>query len=235
MSPSPAALSGWPQRRVLVTGASGVIGKAVVDHLSSLGAHVIAATHTREAPTSAKSFVRLDVTDETSVQAAFVAAGRVDTVVLCAGKGFWKPLSDTSLAEWESLVSTNLTGTFLCLREAHRRLRAVGGRIVVVGSIAGNVALAHNGAYGATKFGERGLCGILNEEAHAEQVHATWLAVGAVSSSLFENAGLKPERPLLSPQDVARAVASVGALELGVRVDELTLLPAEGILRAPPS
>jgi len=220
----------WSNKKVLVTGASGELGRAIALALHAAGAKVVAGVHRNKGPAQLPE-VALDVVDEASVRRAFEAAGPLDVLVHVAGAGFFQPLDQTPLAEWKRLSELNLTGTFLCLREALLQMKPRGGRVLVVGSISATTPLRDNAAYGATKAGVRMLCAVLNEEGQDHRVRATHLAVGAVASPLLSQLKIGSASAPLAPEDVARAVLSVGAVPLEVRVDELSLLPGGGVLR----
>jgi NAD(P)-dependent dehydrogenase (short-subunit alcohol dehydrogenase family) len=106
-----------------------------------------------------------DVTDEQSVAQLFRHCverfGRVDVLFNNAGSGAPAvPLEDLTLAQWQRVVDVNLTGMFLCLREAFRVMKAQspqGGRIINNGSISAHAPRPNSAPYTATKHGVTGL------------------------------------------------------------------------------
>jgi len=153
----------------LVTGAASGIGRGIAAGLAAADAAVAvadidAAGAERAAgeiasATGAKALgLECDVTDEASVARAFAAVagelGEVGILVNNAGIAPSGPLVEFDLAAWR-----NLTGYFLCGREAARRMTAAGlpGAIVNMSSKSGVRGSADNSAYTATKFGEIGL------------------------------------------------------------------------------
>jgi NAD(P)-dependent dehydrogenase (short-subunit alcohol dehydrogenase family) len=97
-----------------------------------------------------------------SVKSAFAAVrarfGRMDILVNNAGQAGSAPLGKTDLALWQRMLAVNLTGVFLCTREALPEMTARGaGRIVNVASTAGLVGYAYVAAYCAAKHGVVGL------------------------------------------------------------------------------
>ena len=153
----------------LVTGAAGAIGVGTCAELARAGAHVVLADVDAEglerarariaqiAGASACAAVRMDVTDEASVDAAFDQAcrsfGGVDLVVLNAGVAHVSPLADTDVRQFRRVMEVNLTGYFLTLRAAARVLRAqgTGGNVVVNASKNVFAPGADFGAYSASK------------------------------------------------------------------------------------
>jgi NAD(P)-dependent dehydrogenase (short-subunit alcohol dehydrogenase family) len=225
---------------VVVTGGSRGIGRAIAEACASDGAFVVAAS--RSAPGLPPEIrageitpARLDVTDEPSVEALFAwldeTMGWVDALVNNAGVGVFKPIDALGLDEWRAVIDTNLTGAFLCSREAFRRMKAAGGgRIVTMGSIADRTALVHSGAYGASKHGARGLMQVLTEEGKAHGVFATHLSLGAVATAVWNGRDGFDPGDMLSVGDVARCVTGILRQSPSVRVDEVHLSPPKGVL-----
>jgi rhamnulose-1-phosphate aldolase/alcohol dehydrogenase len=161
--PKPKPLAG---RIALVTGGGSGIGRATAQRLAAEGACVVVADRdTESAATVAGSLgpadvavpVTADVTSEDDVTAAFAAAalafGGVDLVVNNAGLSISKPLTETTLADWDILHDVMARGSFLVSREAAKAMeaQAMGGDIIYVVSKNGVFAGPANIAYGAAK------------------------------------------------------------------------------------
>jgi NAD(P)-dependent dehydrogenase (short-subunit alcohol dehydrogenase family) len=158
----------------VVTGAGSGIGRAAALALLQDGYRVVLAGR-REQPLAELAHssgaperclvLPTDVSDEASVVALFDATvrhfGRVD--VLFNNAGISAPavlLEDLTLAQWQGVVDVNLTGMFLCLRQAFRVMKAQtpqGGRIINNGSIAATTPRPNSIAYSATKHAVTGL------------------------------------------------------------------------------
>jgi NAD(P)-dependent dehydrogenase (short-subunit alcohol dehydrogenase family) len=144
-------------KTVLVTGATGGIGRAISELLAAEGAtvHLTDLDPERGASLAATlgdraHFHVLDVTDEAGWDDV---VGRVQpwtTLVNCAGSALRRPLVDTSVSDFRRLVELNLTGTFLGLRAAGRHL-VDGGSVVNISSLNGVLPTAELGAYVASK------------------------------------------------------------------------------------
>ncbi len=134
-------------------GAKVVIGARRVDRVAALAAELGEAALP----------VAIDVTDETSIMAAYDAAeakwGTVDTVVANAGVATAGRSIDLPLADVANVVNTNFTGVYLTAREGGRRMIAAGfkthgrGRVVLIGSITAQMTGQGDAAYAATKAG----------------------------------------------------------------------------------
>lgn len=169
-------------RHVLVTGAGGGIGRAIVRELAGAGASVVGV----DLLASGDVFA-CDVTDEEEVSASFDTAGDLTDVVHAAGVISLGAVRDLELAEWRRVLDVNLTGSFLVAREAARRL-APGGTVTLLSSQAGKRGGALWSAYCASKFGVVGLGQCLAQELAPSGVRVNVLCPGSVETSMTEKA-----------------------------------------------
>jgi len=162
---TPFDLSG---RVAIVTGGNGGIGLGMAEGLAAAGAIVViagrnaakgAAAVKRIASAGGKAeFADVDVTQEASCRALIdkVAAehGRLDVLVNNAGINIRKPADALSLAEWHSVIDTNLTSAFVCSHAAYPHMkRTGGGKIINIGSMMSIFAAPFAPAYAASKGG----------------------------------------------------------------------------------
>jgi NAD(P)-dependent dehydrogenase (short-subunit alcohol dehydrogenase family) len=153
------------QRSALVTGAARGIGLAIAKRFLAEGWRValldidgdnLARAHAALAQPDATLALTCDVADADGVARAFAATaqrfGRLDALVNNAGVASFKPLLDTTQAEWQRTLAVNLTGPFLCVQAAAPLMRATGGGAIVnITSISGVRASTLRVAYGTSK------------------------------------------------------------------------------------
>jgi NADP-dependent 3-hydroxy acid dehydrogenase YdfG len=231
---SPAPLVG---RSALVAGASRGIGLAIAEELQAAGAHVVRlARSLQDAEADRRTDIACDLTRPEAVARAasrvLEARGAPDILVVAAGTFLLKPLTDTTAAEFAQQVDTNLTAAFAVLRAFVGPMRERGsGLVVTIGSIADHLALPGNAAYAASKFGLRGLHGVLAAELAGTGVRATLVAPGPVDTELWDavdpdaRPGFTKRRDMLRAGDVAAAVLFVATRPPHVVIPELFIEP----------
>jgi NAD(P)-dependent dehydrogenase (short-subunit alcohol dehydrogenase family) len=173
------------RRRVVVTGAAGGIGAAVVQLFAAAGANV-----TGWDQVASDAIAACDVTDEAAVAHAFHAAsegGPITDVIHAAGVTALGPVSEMSVDEFRRVVEVNLIGTFVVARESARRLPS-GGNLVLVSSQAGLKNGAFWGAYGASKGGMLRLADALVEELAPRGIRVNSICPGGVETAMTEAA-----------------------------------------------
>lgn len=222
----------------LVTGASRGIGLAIADCLERAGARVVRlARSLAPGTTPTRTDIPCDVTDAAAVERAvgeLVAAGWVpDIVVNNAGTFLLKALDETTSEEFENQLAVNLVGPFHVLRALLPHLaRRNDAHVVTIGSVADHRPYAGNAAYGASKYGVRGLHEVLVEELRGQGIRTTLVSPGPTDTRLWDpvesehRADLPPRETMLSPEDVADAVLYVVTRPPRVSVEWIRLMPA---------
>ncbi|MBI3799373.1 MAG: 3-oxoacyl-ACP reductase FabG [Deltaproteobacteria bacterium] len=193
----------------LVTGGGSGIGRAVCLAFAREGANVGVADVSLEGAETTAQGVRksgrkavalsVDVTDPASVQAmvnqAVAALGRIDLLVNSAGVREIVPFLQLPFAEWQRVIATNLTGTFLCSQAVAQYLVAQGkgGKIVNLASVAGLMAVPNRAAYVSSKHAVVGLTKEMALELADKNIQVNAVAPGVVRTSMTESYFDKPE------------------------------------------
>lgn len=209
-------------KRVLVTGATGGVGRATVELLEAEGAAVVGLDLRADGDVLA-----CDVADEVSVRGAVATAaerlGGLDVVVNVAGIDQFRRFEDLDVATWQRHLGVNLTGPMLVSHAALPHLRASKGCIVTIASIAGLRAQPYQAAYCASKGGVVMLMKSLALELAADGIRVNTICPGGVQTDLPTNAAAEhPDTDLdwgllmetagarygfMPPSDIADAVA----------------------------
>jgi NAD(P)-dependent dehydrogenase (short-subunit alcohol dehydrogenase family) len=180
--------------------------------------------------------VPTDVRQEASVEAlvrrALAEWRQVDVLVNAAGVATFAPVTDSKLDDWDQMLAVNLRGAVLCCRAA---LPAMVGRhrgtIINVGSVVTSRSLAGSAAYTASKYGLLGFSRVLAEEMRPHGVRVGVLSAGATDTPLWDAMPAAPARDrMLRADQVAEAALLMAGLGLNASLEEVTLLPAGGIL-----
>jgi NAD(P)-dependent dehydrogenase (short-subunit alcohol dehydrogenase family) len=211
-------LFGLAGKCALVTGARQGIGCAIAIALSRVGANVVVAGRTESDVSDTVAEVRrtggqavgigFDVARSTEVDGAIARAleayGRLDIVINNAGITARTPAISLSESDWNAVIATNLTGTFLVSRAAARTMTATGGRIVNLSSTFARVPFPGRAAYAASKAGVEQLTRVLALE------WAPGITVNAIAPSTI----VTETRAALF-QDAAAREARVAEIPMG--------------------
>ncbi|HWA57554.1 MAG TPA: SDR family oxidoreductase [Gemmatimonadales bacterium] len=229
-----------PGQRALVTGASSGIGKAIalalaeagcdvaVNYASSEGPALEVVARIREMGRRAVA-VKADVGNEAQVLALFERTrqelGSLDILVNNAGLQQDAGLTEMTLAQWQRVIDVNLTGQFLCAREAVKEFRRRGmdparsralGKILCVSSVHEVIPWAGHVNYAASKGGVALLMKSIAQEVAPERIRVNSVAPGAIRTPINRAAWETPEayaellklipyRRIGEPDDLARA------------------------------
>jgi len=229
-------------QKALVTGASSGIGRAVAIYLAKEGADVVinymsgdaeaaAVVEEIEASGGRAIAIQTDVSNEEQVQTMFRqmldAFGTIDILVNNAGLQQDAPFDEMTLAQWNKVISVNLTGQFLCAREAVREFKRRGvvpeiscaaGKIISMSSVHEIIPWAGHVNYAASKGGVMLMTKSLAQEVAPYRIRVNSICPGAIRTPINTAAWETPEayaelmklipyKRIGEPDDIARATA----------------------------
>lgn len=229
-------------RRAVVTGASSGIGEATVGQLTDAGHSVLAVARRQDrldalADRTGCDVLAADITQEEDVTRIVDAAGNVDILVNNAGgaRGV-ETISDADLDNWSWMYDVNVLGTVRLTKALLPNLKAVGGDVVVVTSMAAEVSYPTGGGYCAAKSGERVIAETLRMEMKGENVRVIEIVPGLVHTEEFSLRRLGGDQEAadavyagvpdpLSADDVAECITWTLQRPAHVNIDRLVVKP----------
>jgi NAD(P)-dependent dehydrogenase (short-subunit alcohol dehydrogenase family) len=228
-------------RVAIVTGGNSGIGKAIAKAYAKEGAKLVLAARRadqlKEAEREITSVggtamsVPTDVGKEADVLALFektmAAHGRVDVLINNAGVTSREKTEELPLAAWQRVIDVNLTGCFLCAREAFKIMKAQKqGRIINIGSVSAKVPRGNSVPYTASKFGLEGMTRAFALDAREFGVLVSILHPGNTVSGLGRptQIGANPEGRM-EAEDLAQVAVLMATLPHEVNMLEALVLP----------
>src|SRR5215207_5886639 len=226
----------------LVTGTSAGIGRASALALAQEGAHMVLTARRQERLDDLETAVQQaggkaisvvgDSTEEETAQRCVTAAtqtfGALDILINNIGIGNYKNLVDTSAAEYDELMDTNVRSTFLFTRHTVPVMINQGsGTILMISSMAGIYGFAGEAVYCATKFAQVGFAQALDKELRPHGIKVGAICPGGVKTEFALGKGRTEksvaESGMLDPEDVAGAVILACTQSSNSRIIEIQM------------
>lgn len=220
-----------------VTGGATGIGAAVTRRLLEKGHQVAILGRSRDRldrfadglgkPERLRTFAG-DTSDyemlRSAVDAVVKEFGRLDVAVANAGFVTHDSILTGDPDGWRDMVLTNVLGPALLIRATAEALKAAGGRVVLVGSVAGHVYTKGN-LYGATKWAVTGLAENSRQALTPEGVGVTLVSPGRVETPFWDGGGGVPDGPILTPDQIADSIVWAVDQPAGVDVNTVVIRP----------
>jgi NAD(P)-dependent dehydrogenase (short-subunit alcohol dehydrogenase family) len=211
-------------RSILITGASSGIGAACAERLQCQGWQVFAGVRERGKAPAGTTELILDVTDPGAIESAAAAVGeRLDGLVDNAGIAIASPLEHLPLDELRRQFEVNVVGQLAVTQALLPALRAAGGRVVIVGSIAGTSALPFLGPYAISKFALEAMADALRVELTPDGIHVALIRPGTIATPIWTK-----------PQPLADTLSDEALARYGPRLDSMRKFAAARAKNAAP-
>ncbi|WP_430332824.1 SDR family oxidoreductase [Rhodococcus sp. ACT016] len=231
---------------IIITGAGSGLGQAMATGLLDAGHHVVLTGRSRGRLEETAAghphavVVPADVSSASSVRNLFERVsdtyGRLDVLVNNAGTfGPSGSIDEIDPGDWDRTVMANLTGAFLCAREAVRMMKAQsprGGRIVNNGSLSAHTPRPASVAYTATKHGVTGLTKSIALDGRDHDICCSQIDIGNAATAMTEAVGVSARQadgtyraePTFDARHVADAVVRLVELPLDVNIPFMTVM-----------
>jgi 3-hydroxy acid dehydrogenase/malonic semialdehyde reductase len=231
-------------RKVLITGAAGGVGRAAAARMAGQGARLLLADRDeQELARLADSiggvdYVAADLSARSGIDLLFAkvdaSLGGLEMLVACAGVGSG-PLMEMDDEGWRYVVESNLSSYVACTRLAIERMRASGRDdciVILVGSISVHIKAVGESVYNAAKGGVASFAETLRKEMIPERIRITLIEPGAIGSAMQpfsaeERVLLMRQHKLLPPEEVADAIMFAATRGPGVDVVTLRIEPLD--------
>lgn len=180
------------KQKILVTGASSGIGKAIFEHLQTIGQDVIGTSRNQQLVDRKDDFILLDVTDDKSVAACVSQFldrfGKIDVLINNAGYGLAGAIEDTSIDEAQQQFDTNFFGAVRMVKAVLPSMRQQrSGLIINISSLGGMIGMPFQAFYAASKFALQGFVEALRVEIAPFNIRATNIVPGDFNTSFTAN------------------------------------------------
>jgi len=229
-------------RRYLITGASRGIGRAIAEKLAGEdtvlllhGRDTVALAQTRKAvePRCARVILLAhDLAKHSGVSDLIAEVGNepIDLLVNNAGVAVVKPFTEITTIEWEQTVGVNITAPFLLTQRFASRMPP-GSSVVNVLSIAAKSGFANWSAYCMSKFALEGFSQSIREELRDRKIRVINIYPAATDTEIWDSIqGKWPRQKMISPKDIASAVAYALSRPADVALENITLSSLAGNL-----
>ncbi|USK69070.1 SDR family NAD(P)-dependent oxidoreductase [Peribacillus asahii] len=213
---------------VVVTGASGGLGKEIAIQTAKQGASVVLLARSMDKLTALRTMLiemfgvhvfafQLDVANSNEVRAVFERianeVGEVDILVNNAGYGIFKEAAETDIDEAKAMFDVNVLGLMACTNNVLSSMkRRKAGHIINIASQAGKMATPKSSLYSATKFAVLGYSNALRMEVKEEGISVTTVNPGPIATNFFETADESGnyvksiQKFMLKPEAVAQKI-----------------------------
>jgi NAD(P)-dependent dehydrogenase (short-subunit alcohol dehydrogenase family) len=226
----------------IVTGSTKGVGRAVAQEMARAGADLVVSARTAsDVEVAAAELDRgvrgrvIGIPADVSrvedclnlIETTVEEFGRVDVLVNNAGIGVFKSIAELSIEEWQNQVDTNLGGVFYCSKAAVPHLRASGGWIVNIGSLACRNSFPGGSGYNASKFGLLGMTEAMMLDLRHDGIRVSIIMPGSINTA-FNDREPGPDRAwALGSEDCAAAVMHILSYPQNALVSRVEMRPSQ--------
>jgi NADP-dependent 3-hydroxy acid dehydrogenase YdfG len=221
-------------KKVLITGASSGIGRAIAEALLTEGAEVIGLCRSVENLPPGVTPLSCDLSEPDQIATAFSSLDHLDILINNAGLAYLSPISTGDPEKWKSMWQINVHALGLCSQQALKLFPPSGGHILNISSLSGHRVPPTGGFYAATKFAVRAMTEALRSELKLvnSATRISSISPGFVDTPLLDHyfagredqlAQTRAEVNMLTPQNIAATALHILSAPPGVEINDVLL------------
>jgi NADP-dependent 3-hydroxy acid dehydrogenase YdfG len=221
-------------KKVLITGASSGIGRAIAEALLTEGAEVIGLCRSVENLPPGVTPLSCDLSEPDQIATAFSSLDHLDILINTAGLAYLSPISTGDPEKWKSMWQINVHALGLCSQQALKLFPPSGGHILNISSLSGHRVPPTGGFYAATKFAVRAMTEALRSELKLvnSATRISSISPGFVDTPLLDHyfagredqlAQTRAEVNMLTPQNIAATALHILSAPPGVEINDVLL------------
>ncbi|WP_018676071.1 SDR family oxidoreductase [Riemerella columbina] len=153
--------------------------------------------------------------------------GQLDVMVANAGLGYFKPVDELSLEEWQDMIDTNLTGVFHSLKASVEALKKQEGYFISIASLAGTNFFAKGTGYNASKFGVVGFTQAAMLDLRPYNIKVSTIMPGSVASHFNNNTPSEKDAWKIQPEDIGHLVLDILKMNPRTLPSKIEVRPAQ--------
>jgi NADP-dependent 3-hydroxy acid dehydrogenase YdfG len=221
-------------KKILITGASSGIGKAIAETLLNEGAEVIGLCRSVENLSPGVTPLSCDLSEPAQIATAFSSLDQIDILINNAGLAYLSPISTGDPEKWQRMWQINVHALALCSQQALKLFPPSGGHILNISSLSGHRVPPTGGFYAATKFAVRAMTEALRAE--LKLIHSSTrissISPGFVDTPLLDHyfagredelAQTRAQTNMLTPQNIAATALHILSAPPGVEINDVLL------------
>jgi NADP-dependent 3-hydroxy acid dehydrogenase YdfG len=221
-------------KKVLITGASSGIGRAIAEALLTEEAEVIGLCRSVENLPPGVTPLSCDLSEPDQIATAFSSLDHLDILINNAGLAYLSPISTGDPEKWKSMWQINVHALGLCSQQALKLFPPSGGHILNISSLSGHRVPPTGGFYAATKFAVRAMTEALRSELKLvnSATRISSISPGFVDTPLLDHyfagredqlAQTRAEVNMLTPQNIAATALHILSAPPGVEINDVLL------------
>ena len=221
-------------KKVLITGASSGIGKAIAEALLKEGAEVIGLCRSVENLPPGVAPLSCDLSEPDQIAPAFSSLAQLDILINNAGLAYLSPISTGDPEKWQRMWQINVHALGLCSQYALKLFPPSGGHILNISSLSGHRVPPTGGFYTATKFAVRAMTEALRSELKLvnSATRISSISPGFVDTPLLDHyfagredqlAQTRAKVNMLTPQNIAATALHILSAPPGVEINDVLL------------